>query len=442
MNKNKLIVLVILVAAVAYPWWRLKTQSEKFVETFFDKAASMGTWRYGEVKLALSGVIHVSNVQLTPTGYTQGFRIRSVDMETNIWDLLLTSELGLIEALPSNLTITAKDIQFMGAGNDLQEMIVERDYWPVVVGYQGGFGCGDEFDRSFSYQQWQQIMPNYPVFDMEINYQNTGNFGLNFGVGIQARDLWYVNWSGTLELTDNSGKFIFQDTLVEQLYYTYQDAGFNAKRNKLCQKNHQDSFAAYRLHSAERLQQQLRVLVSQEMTEEVSNWYQRSLFPDSEINAIFNFKNKEYLQRVFDGEQTDFLGQVDIEVALDESNYTPLDLRKINYLAMDPELLKDQYEQKKKREEERLAALNQPKELIKTVKTTIGKQNRTTYINIKNWDDAVGSKVVVRTRRGRPIFGRLKAVKGDEIIMTSQYVSGKAEISIQRGNILSLNLLN
>ena len=442
MNKNKLIVLVLLVAAVAYPLWRLKTQSEKFVETFFDKAAAMGAWRYGDVRLSPSGVIHVSNIQLTPTGYNQGFRISSAEMETNIWDLLFTTELGLIQALPANLSIAAKDVRFSASGNDLQKAIIEKDFWPIVAGFQGGFGCGEDFDRSFTYEQWQQMVPASPVFDVEINYQNTGNFGLNFGVGIQARNLWYVNWSGTLELTDNSGNFTFQDALVEQLYYTYQDAGFNAKRNGLCQKNHQDSFAAFRLHSAERLQQQLRVLVGQEMPEEISNWYQRSLSPDAEINAIFNLNDKQYVQRVLDGEQTDFLSQVNIEVAIDEGDYTPIELRKINYLAMDPELLKDQYEQKQKREEERLAALNQPKELIKTVKTTIGKKRGVTYIQIKDWTDAIGSKVVVRTRRGRPIFGRLKAVKNDEIIMTSQYVSGKAEISIQRGNIISLNLLN
>lgn len=434
--------LLILVVAVAAPWWRLKTQSEKFVETFFDKAASMGAWRYGDVNFSLSGDIRVSNVQLTPTGFTQGFRIRAVKMETNLWDLLLASELSLIQALPANLSINASGIQFFGSGNDLQESIVERDYWPAVVGYQGGFGCGDEFDRSFTYPQWQQMVNFNPVFDMEINYQNTGNYGLSFGIRLRARTLWQVNWSGTLELTDNNGEFTFQDALIERLYYTYQDVGFNTLRNQFCQRNHQDSFAAFRLHSSERLQQQLRVLLSQEMPQELSNWYQRSLFPDSEINAIFNLRDKQYVQRIFHGDQTEFLSRADIEVAIDENDYASLELEKINYLAMDPDLLKDQYEQKKKREEERLAALNQPKELIKTVKTTIGKKNSPSYVNVKDWNDAVGSKVVVRTRRGRPIFGRLKQVENDKIIMTSKYITGTAEIAVERKNILSLNLLN
>ena len=441
MNKKTLIILLILIAALAYPWWRLKNNSTVFAKSIFDKATALGSWSYGAVDFSLSGSVNISGVQFTPAGFTQGFSIGSVSMETNIWHLLLSSELKMIESLPPNLRIQARNVAFSGAGSDLKETLVEQDYWPLVVGYQGGFGCGEITDRSFTMEQWQQIMPSNPLLDVELNYQNTGNFGLNFSMGVNARNYWYVNWSGTLELTDNSGKFTLQDALVERLYYTYSDAGFNQKRNDLCQQNHQDSFAAYRLHSAERLQQQLRVFLGGEMPQDISNIYQRSLYPETEVTAIFNLKDKQFLQYIFTGEQSDFLNSVDMEVAIDENDYSPVELKKIDYLAMDPELLKDQYEQKKKREEERLAELNKPKELIKTVKTTIGKQNHTSYVSVRDWGDAVGSKVMVTTKRGRPIFGRLKQVKGNEIVMISQYVTGTAEISVQRENILSLNLV-
>lgn len=427
----------------AYPWWRLKQQSLLFTESLFDKALPLGAWSYGSVSFALPNKIRIAGAEFVPAGYSQGFSVGRVEMEVDIWDLLLSSEMTILRTLPSNLTITASNVQLNNRDNDLHQAMINTGHWPLLVGYLGGFGCGEIADHVFSEQQWREIMGSgNPMYDVELTYHNTGNYGLDFSLGINADNLWYANWSGTLELTDNSNNFAIQDAIVNKVYYSYADNGFNQKRNEYCQKNHQDSFMAYGAHSAERLQQQLRVLVGKEMPENISHWYQRSLHAGTEVNVIFDFENKQYLQTLYGSSQSDFLNLASTEVAIDESEYLPLELKKINYLVMDPDLLKDQYEKKEEKERERLANLNKPKEVIKTVRTTIGKDSRNNLVSIKNWGEAVGEKVMVKTSRGKPIFGKLISIKGNEIIMSRKYLTGTAEISIKKNNVLSLNRVN
>lgn len=436
-NKNILIV-VILIVLLALPWWRINHNSQFFVEGVFSQLSHLGDWDYQNYSVSISGDIAIEKVQFKPLGYRQVVNIESITLTTDVRDLLFTKATDLLFKLPPQLAVNFNHVQVADRTGDLQKKINAANYYPMVVGYLGAFGCGDNPGPSYSEQQWQKISPQPPVFDVKLTYALVDDFTLDFNVNINNIENWYVAWSGSLTRSNNEDHLTFHDAILDTLYYYYADQGFNKKRNDLCGTQKQSSFAGYRLNSAEALQQNLRVYAGGEMSQKLSNLYQRSLQSDVEYNAIFKLNEAKYIFEFAAWSQSQLLANSQIEAALGEQEYQAIQLSKIDYLNLDIDTLRSNMEQRQQLQEDQQAADNEPKKVVRQVKTHIGGQQRNETI-ISDWSTAVGQDVKIKTKRGRPIFGVLMAVNDQMVTVTTRFKSGDATISIQRKDVLSIS---
>ena len=136
--------------------------------------------------------------------------------------------------------------------------------------------------------------------------------------------------------------------------------------------------------------------------------------------------------------QNDILLESTIEVALGENDYTAVALKAIDHLDLNMDLLRSQMEaQEKKARVE--AEKNKPKELIKVITHKIGKQ-RNLNNNLSNWADAIGHNVNIKTKRGRPIFGKLLAMDANHLTVSTRYMSGNATLTVARREVMSVGL--
>jgi len=436
-NKNILFV-IILVALLSLPWWRINHNSQFFVEGVFSQFSHLGDWDYQNFSVSVSGDIAIDKVQFKPHGYRQVINIDSITLSADVRDLLFTKSADLLVKLPAQLAVNFNHVQVADRSGDLQKNINADSYYPMVVGYLGAFGCGDNPEPSFSEQQWLKLFPQSPVFDIKLTYALVDDFTLDFNVNVNNIDNWFVTWSGSLTRSNNDDRLTFHDTILDTRYYYYADQGFNKRRNDMCSAQKNSSFAGYRLDSAEAVQQNLRVYAGGEMSQKLSNLYQRSLQPDVEYNAIFKLKEAKYIFEFGAWKQNDLLANSEIEAALGEQEYQAIKLSKIDYLNLDIDTLRNDMEQRKQLQKDQQAAEQQPKKLLRQVKTHIGGQQKNEVI-VSNWASAIGQDVKVMTKRGRPVFGVLKAVNNQQITVTTRFKSGDATISIQRKDVLSIS---
>ncbi len=93
----------------------------------------------------------------------------------------------------------------------------------------------------------------------------------------------------------------------------------------------------------------------------------------------------------------------------------------------------------KQKEADRLEAeANKPKELLKTITHSIGQS--VNEVKINNWALAVGQNIKVRTKRGRPIFGRLLAIDTKQLTIATKYMRGDATITVSRKDVVSMSV--
>jgi len=439
MNKKNIIILCIVVALVALPWWRINHNSEFFVEGVMSHLSHLGDWSYQDHSVSISGDIAIKGVQFKPRGYQDVIRVDSITVTTDARDLLFTKSTDLLVKLPPELTVNFNQVQVTSTNSGLLNNILENNYYPMVVGYLGAYGCGEGPGPSFSAEQWQAMNSLQPVFDVKLTYALVDDYNIDFNLNINSPGNWYTTWSGGLARSSNDERLAFHDTIVDTLYYYYADQGFNSKRNQLCGQDRQSTFSAYRSNSSEALQQALRIYAGGEMSSKLANQYQRSLQADVEYNAIFKLNEPKYIFEFTGWSQSELFSNSTIEAALGEQEYQDVKLSKIDHLDLDIETLRRDMEQReavlKQQEEE----ANKPKELIRRIKTHVGGQNKREY-TLTNWSDAIGQSVKIKTKRGRPIFGRLKAISADQVTVSTRFKSGDATINISRKDVLSISI--
>jgi len=438
-NKSKIIVLSILVVAVALPYWQIKHNSKFFADGVLSHLGDLGEWTNQSVDTALNGQVTLKNLSFRPTGYRQTIAIDSIQIQTDTKKLLFSGSQKLITHIPKHMTLSFRNVRVINSqSNDLQSAINRANYWPMATNYLGAYGCGEGSGPSFSDNQWAQIFNSAPNFDVEVSYSLVDNYHIDFNINIESPDNWFIAWSGTLTRPSDIDRISFNETIVDTLYYYHSDQGFNQKRNEVCAAANRNSYSAYRLNSAQELQKYLRVYASQEMPNILSNQYQRSLEQGVELNAIFKFKEPRYLFEVASMNQTEFYGHVDIEAAMGENDYQKLELTDIDFLDLDVDTLRAEMEAKQQQAARLEAEANKPKELLKTIVTSIGKRNNEVKIN--DWSQAVGQNIRVRTKRGRPIFGRLSAIDDKQLTIVSKYIRGDATITVLRKDVLSMSI--
>lgn len=437
-NRTKLIVLAVLLAAVALPYWRINHNSQFFAEGIIGHLSHLGEWSQKGVSTSLNGEVSIHDLTFRPKGYQQSILIDSIKVHTDMKKLLFSGTQNLITHMPKTMTLSFSNARVATDGQDLQKAINQVNYWPMAGQFLGAFGCGQSPGPAFSDQQWQAIFPMTPSFNLEVSYSLVDDYHIDFNVNIDSPGNWFIAWSGTLTRASDIERLSFNDTIMDTLYYYHIDQGFNKKRNDMCAKANKDSFAAYRLKSAEEIQKHLRVYAGKEMPDFLSNQYQRALSENIELNVIFELVEPKYIFEVADMTQSQFYGQVDIEAALGENEYLKIELADIDFLELDMDTLRAEMEAKQKEAERLEAEANKPKELLKTITRTIGKS--VNEVKISDWSEAVGQNIKVRTKRGRPIFGRLISIDSEQLTIASKYMRGDATITVARKDVVSMSV--
>lgn len=439
MNKKNIIIIVVVAALVALPWWRINHNSEFFVEGVMSQLSHLGDWSYRDHSVSVSGDIAIKGVQFKPRGYQDVIHVDSITVTTDARDLLFTKSTDLLVKLPSELTVNFNQVRLPDANSRLLSQILKSNYYPVVMGYLGAFGCGEGPGPSFSVAQWQAMGVLQPIFDVKFTYALVDEYNIDFNINIHSPDNWYSTWSGGLARANNDERLAFHDTIVDTLYYYYADQGFNSRRNQYCGKEKQPTFAAYRSKSSDALQQMLRIYAGGEMSSKLANQYQRSLQPDVEYNAIFKLKEPKYIFEMAGWSQSELFKNSTIEAALGEQEYQDIKLSKIDHLDLDIDTLRRDMEQREAVLKQREQKANKPKELIRRIKTHVGGQQKKEY-TLKNWSDAIGQSVKIKTKRGRPIFGVLKGISANQVTVSTRFKSGDATINISRKDVLSISI--
>lgn len=439
MNNNKIIALVVIGLLVGLPFWRIQSNSKYFVEGVMGHLGALGEWNHNQMESSLDGEIRLKSVTFIPAGQRQGYQIDSMNIHANVWDLLLKDSRDLVAMAPESLGMNLYGVRFSSSSSDLAKQVYDNNFWPLVAGRLGSFACGEGEGGAFSQSQWQALYPAGLSHDIELTYQLSDALNIDFSVNVHSADAWYITWSGSLARSSDVPRITFNDTIVDTLYYYQADQGFNVKRNEMCAKNHRNSFAAFRLDSANKLQQLLRALVAKDMPEKLNNMYQRSLAADAEVNAILKLDEPKYMFELAGVPQNDILEMSSLEVALGENEYTKVELKAIDHLDLNMDLLRSQMEaQEKKAAAE--AEANKPKELIKVITHQIGKQKKSD--NLANWADAIGKNVRIKTKRGRPIFGKLMSMNAKHLTISTRYMSGNATLTVPRNEVMSVGLSN
>ncbi len=438
MNNSRIVAVGIITLLIVLPFWRVNQNAEHMADGVDNHLSGLGEWKHAEVQVGLDGKVTLSKVTFIPKGHSQGYQIQNIQIHSSLWDLLLKSPQQLTNSLPDGLTISFNGIGLNDNGQDLKQTIQQNNFWPVAANGLGILGCGQGDEVSFTDQQWRTLFPDGLYFNAEFTYRLVDNFHIDFNLNIDVEDGWFTTWSGTLARSSDLFDITFDDVIMETLYYYQADMGFNQRRNDMCARVHQDSFAAYRLASANQLQHYLKAQVAKDLPEDLHNMYQRSLAADTEINAIVKFAKPRYISEVAVQKPGDLLLSSSLEVALGENDYTAVELTAIDHLDLSMDLLKNQLEAQNKRKQDE-AEKNKQEELIKTVKTQIGGPQRT-ETQLSDWSEAVGKQVNIKTKRGRPVFGKLIAIDSKVLTISTRYMQGNATLSIPRDEVLSVSL--
>jgi len=437
-NKKKIITLLIIATLIGLPYWRINSNSKFFVDGLMVHLNHLGTWSHQSIETSLNGKVTIKGVEFTPRGYRQSINIQSIEAHSDMRKLLFSGSQELITHIPKNMTLYLNEAKFASNGQDLVSATNQNAYWPMTVGYLGAFGCGQGTGPSFTDAQWKKIFPTLPSFNMELNYALVDAYHLDFNLNVNSINNWFIAWSGTLTRTSDVDKITFNDTIIDTLYYYHVDQGFNKKRNDFCANENNSSYAAYRLKSAEEIQKYLRVYAGKEMPQFLNNQYQRSLAENIEVNAIFKLSTAKYLYEFASMSQQEFLTAADIEAALGENEYQKIELADIDYLELDMETLRAEMEAKQKEAARIEKEAQKPNELLKTVVHKMGVEANEFIVN--DWNQAIGKNIKVKTKRGRPIFGKLLSISNTHLSISSRYMHGNATITVAKKDVVTMTV--
>jgi hypothetical protein len=440
--KNKILLTILILGLLSiYPIWRYYNHAKIFAESLVNHAAGLGKWTQSSIHSDFDGTIIIRNLNFTPKGFTQSFSIDSLKISTSPRFIFTTSALDLNNALPESLSISINTATLNSRSSDFSNAMKKSSYWMLMAGYAGSFGCQKELYTSFDDNTWDNIFSNDQLYNVDLFYSRQANGSLDVDLILDAENLFSTTWSSNLKSSYNDKQIVFDELIVDKLFYNYLDNGFNKKRNNACKENYNSSYAAYRISSAEHVQKYMRSYFTKELPTSLINLYQRMLEPDVEYNAMFTLTDRQYLSNLYSTEQRKFYENAVVEIATRGNNYLPVELTEIDFTVIDSELLKrENFKREKIVAQEALKnkklKIDKTKPRIHTIGGKISKK-----IAVKNIQNAINKKVRVKTIMGRPIIGRIRSVDGNMATIETRYKSGDAQLSIELSKISSIELL-
>lgn len=441
MNK-KIFFLIIVLIIIGLPIWQVKTNSRDLVDGVVKNLSTLGAWNYQNFSIESNGVITVKELQFTPKGHQQGFSIELLKLNAGLKPLLLNYGGSLQRFLPKQLSLNFYGIKMNHKGDDLQQSIGERNFWPLAASDLGAFGCGDD-ELRFSVEQWQQLLPQEHQHDIDFSYSVNPKDGyqMAFDLSLRTEQTWSLGWSGVLSRGSDDKNIDFADVSVTKLHYDHLDQGFNKRRNELCADKYQGSFEAYRLAAAGRLQRHLRTYATQEMSEDLENRYQRTLMENAEVGLLFAFSKAKFFSELAEISRLEWFSESSVEAALGEDALQPIALKPIDHLDLNMDLLKEQMQVKQQLEEQKNQAPEPKEELLKTVVRKTGSGKPQTSLTIVNdWQTAIDKRVTIKTKKGKPLSGVLLDVNQQYLSIRTHYAQGQATLNIDRKDVLSITL--
>jgi hypothetical protein len=440
--KNKILLVILILGLLSiYPLWRYYSHAKIFADALINHASGLGKWTKTSVHSDLDGTITIRNLKFVPLGYTQSFSIDSLKISTSPSFIFTSSAIDLSYDLPVSMSISINAATLNTQNGDFSNSMKSSSYWMLMAGYAGSFGCQKEIYTSFDDNTWKNIFSNDQLYNVDLFYSRQANGSLDVDLILDAENLFSTTWSSNLKSSYNDKQIVFDELIVDKLFYNYLDNGFNKKRNNACKENYNSSYAAYRISSAEHVQKYMRSYFTKELPTSLINLYQRMLEPDAEYNAMFTLTDRQYLSDLYRTEQRKFYENAAVEIATRSNNYIPVELTEIDFTVIDSELLKKENFKREKIIAQEI--LNNKKQKIDKTKPRIhtigGKISK--KIAVKNIQNAIDKKVRVKTIMGRPIIGRIRSIDSNIATIETRYKSGVAQLSIPLSKISSIELL-
>ena len=437
--KNKIIIIIVLISILAYPLWRYFHHSEVFAKAVVGHLSQVGEWSYRSISGKLNGLVTIRGLTLTPKNYDQKISIDTIDIKTSPLFLFSSSQSELNYLLPETLSISFNSIILENNATDLEDHLKDQSFWILMAGYAGSFGCKRESYSSFDDSTWQKLFDKNQYFNLDLYYARQQDGSLDLDLIVDAENQFSTTWSGNLQSSYNDKEIIIEELIVDKLFYSYLDNGFNLKRNNVCKENYKSSFAAYRLSSADHVQKYLRTYYEKELPPLLISWYQRMLAPDVEYNAIISLNERMYLNDIFSKNQRKIFENSVVEIATQGNEYLPVKLVDIDYRNKDSERLKIESIKK----EEQLIAKENTKKTYNALKpkiSTIGKIS-SKKIPKNKLANYINQRLRIKTQRGRPITGNLVKIKDGLATIQFNYKSGTATLDVKLKSIATIELI-
>ena len=440
--KRKLLGLLIILGLLSiFPIYRYYTNANIFAKAVLEHASTLGKWSTGSISSNYSGEITINNVTFTPNGYKQNINFENAVIKTDPLFLLKSDPNELNYMLPETLSLSVNSAILGSNASDLYDSLKEDSMWMVLAGFAGSFGCDRNTSLSFNTRDWENILSKDQLFNLDLFYSRQSNGSLDVDLIIDAENQFSATWSSNLKQSYKDPVISLNELIVEKLYYNYLDYGFNLKRNNACMKNYSDSFAKYRLSSAEHIQNYLRTHFAKELPPLLISWYQRMLAPDVEYNAIFSLKERQYLNTILDSDQINFYQKASVEVASTDNKFIPITLKEIDFTAIDSELLKRENLKRSELEKQAKTKKQQfKKNPYAPIIHTIGFK-KSKKVSLSQISSIINKRVRIKTKRGRPISGYIRAEKNGVITIETNLKIGSAQFTLEVKQISSIELI-
>jgi hypothetical protein len=440
--KNKFIGLIlILVVILSYPTWRYFHNANVFAKAIINHASRLGEWQYGSISTSLGGSITIRNLKFTPENYNQSYDISSIKIETTPLFLFKNSAMKLNTLLPEFISVSVNGASLDNHSSDIYDSLQEKSMWMYLAGYAGSFGCQKNSYTIFPEDSWKKLIGVDQTFNLDLFYSRQSNGSVDVDLILTADELFSSTWSSNLKVAYFENQLILEDLVVDKIFYTYLDNGFNLKRNNVCTENYNGSFAKYRLSSAEHLQQYLRTYYSKQLPEDMSQRYQRMLAPDIEFNAIITLNERKYVSDFVRQDQIDLYENSQLEISTSNSEFFTAYLVDIDYTKLDTERLKSEILEREKIERQiKLKEQKKTKSYLKAVVFKTGK-SKSRAISIQKLSSVLNKKLRIKTKRGRPIICYLRQVNAKSITIDSLFKNGNAKMILNKKQIASVELM-
>ncbi len=436
--KNKFIGLIIILALLSiYPAWRYFNNAKVFAQALFDDASGLGSWTNRSINTTFNGEITVRGVYISPQGYTQGLEMDSIVIKTDPMFLLKNSADDLKYALPPSLTISMNHIVLNERSDDIEETLHNRNLWMLMLGFGGSFGCDTDSFTTFKYKDWHKIFSDKQIFNVDLFYTRLDDGTLDVDLTLDAEGLFSSTWSSNLKSGVMGQQIALEDLVVDKLYYSYLDNGFNLNRNNVCKRHHNNSLSHYKTAAVANIQEYLRIHTNKELSELLLEKYQRLLTPEVEFNAIITLKNRDYLSSIYQMSQERFLGNAFVEIANNSNDYLPITLKEIDVSKYAQEqLLKEQQKRQDLAKQKETQVIEQQKrKSLPKIYTTGKKHSR--KIPVASLSNYINRKVRIKTDRGRPVTGYITAVTATTITIETKFKTGNASLQLDTNRISS-----